>query len=127
MSMWQFMTDNIDGIVKPLMKYPGYPAEYDYDPDPQVTGALAMWLVDNTDASVLFDDLIQYHGHEIIGMKIMDWYCIHMNAKADAFTDGNLRTFLTEQLFNYAESLLNDKSDDLISYYVSMQKEQHND
>ena len=70
MSMWQFMTDNIDGIVKPLMKQPGYPTEYDYDPDPQVIGALSHWLVDNTAPEALFDDLVQHYGPVIQTLRL---------------------------------------------------------
>jgi|TARA_R110000824_G_scaffold330042_1_gene516795 hypothetical protein len=127
MSMWQFMTDNIDGIVKPLMKQPGYPTEYDYDPDPQVIGALSHWLVDNSAPEALFDDLIQHYGHEVFGFPIIKWYDHQIKGTDVTACDTNFRTFLSYKLYDYAMSLLSDKSDDLISYYAGLQKEQNDD
>lgn len=126
MSMHRFLTDNIEGIVKPVKSYPGCPVEYDFDPDPKLVGELSEWLVNNTDHGVLFSDLIEHHGHERIGFQVMMWYAKHMNATADAFTGSLFRTFISGLLSDYAMSILNDKSDDLISQFASMQKEKAN-
>jgi hypothetical protein len=127
MSMLKFMTDNIDGIVKPVMQQPGYPAEYDYDPDPQVVVDLSHWLVANTDPTALFDDLIQHYGHEVFGLHIIKWYDNQRRGTRITACDANLRTFLSAKLYHYAMSLLDEKSDDLISHYARLQKEQNDD